>query len=467
MRRERIPRTRTAAASPGSASDRVVGVGGAAREAFAARTKSERTPSARTCTVQASSTAQRNALHSLLDSGLAQTNGPRSRLAPYLRRYVHYLRMRRRVSTDLRPTAGRAASVSRRARPRRPRRSAQGPVPPNFYARALRCAPESTAAALRAQHVVAAQRMPLRSQLDPARHRACADERPLHGRLAPYRGTYAIDVCAAVFLLIYLQQLAALRRPRAAHVLIVPAAQRKAPCPQTSTLARSQVRRLARSTVLPAAAAVSCPERPRPPRSTPGLRRGTAAPRRPRRSRLAPHEVQARVRRDSWRAHPSGPAQSHARIWPRFMWDKRGTQRSSGSGALALRASPSLARRKSSAAARAPPSQRPPPAGSPASAARVTDLGCRRANPPPLAPRAVYLQRYIPGARLTLPATACSALPPPSRPLHPPAPGPPSSHVGLKNPVPSSLGMACQQSSSLRAPSAARREDAQSQRGRS
>ncbi|KAJ7063004.1 hypothetical protein B0H15DRAFT_854045 [Mycena belliarum] len=314
--------------------------------------------------------------------------------------------MRRRVSTDLRPTAGRAASVSRRARPRRPRRSAQGPVPPNFYARALRCAPESTAAALRAQHVVAAQRMPLRSQLDPARHRACADERPLHGRLAPYR---AIGRAAS-----------ASRRARP-H------------CP----------RRSAQGPVPPNFYTRALPSPPPRTQHRPACSRGGFVPRASPASSLDTGLAQRNGRPTYlvWRrprplAPPPASRLDYASAPPRSACSPRlmaRASRSSGSGALALRASPSLARRKSSAAARAPsepasmrarPSQRPPPAGSPASAARVTDLGCRRANPPPLAPRAVYLQRYIPGARLTLPATACSALPPPSRPLHPPAPGP-------------------------------------------
>ncbi|KAJ7081550.1 hypothetical protein B0H15DRAFT_854131 [Mycena belliarum] len=318
--------------------------------------------------------------------------------------------MRRRVSTDLRPTAGRAASVSRRARPRRPRRSAQGPVPPNFYARALRCAPESTAAALRAQHVVAAQRMPLRSQLDPARHRACADERPLHGRLAPYRVGRAASASRRA-------------RPhcprRSAQGPVPPNFYARAlPSPPLLPLARSTVSAWNRGDFVPRASPGSSLDTGLAQRNGRPTSASLLAPRAARDHPTPPATPCAQrlpPRLDSTSAPPRsacsprlkarasvGPAQSHARIWPRFMWDKRGTQRSSGSGAWALRASPSLARRKSSAAARARSS--PPLRALRRRNARRLQVPRRRrrasstsaaaaASPPPLAPRTIYLQR--------------------------------------------------------------------------
>ncbi|KAJ7081553.1 hypothetical protein B0H15DRAFT_854020, partial [Mycena belliarum] len=355
--------------------------------------------------------------------------------------------MRPRVSTDLRPTAGRAASVSRRTRPRRPRRSAQGPVPPNFYARALLCAPESTAAALRAQHVVAAQRMPLRSQLDPARHRACADERPLHGRLAPYRVGRAASASRRA-------------RPhcprRSAQGPVPPNFYARAlPSPPLLPLARSTVSAWNRGDFVPRASPGSsldtglAQRNGRPTSASllaPRAARGTYAicVRAPRVSTYPPpsdHPTPPATpcaqrlppRLDSTSAPPRsacsprlkarasvGTAQVHARIRrcvpPR---ESRGTKRSGWQRRHRNARRPQVPRRR-----RIPPC---PPSSELArrksAAARVTDLGCRRANPPPTR-ASRYLPTKIPGARLTLPAPARSALPSPSRPLHPPAQDP-------------------------------------------
>ncbi|KAJ7081563.1 hypothetical protein B0H15DRAFT_854116, partial [Mycena belliarum] len=297
---------------------------------------------------------------------------------------------------------------------------------------------------------------------------------------------------AAVFLLIYVPQLAALRRPRAAHVPTVPAAQRMAPCLQTSTLARSQVRRCCPSRAAPSrpgTAAISCPERPRAPRSTPGLRRGTAAPRRPRCSHLAPHEIirrrlrprapsasrlasiprprlhEARVRRDSRRAHPSvppSPTRASGRVSSAAERGRCARPRRSLDASPRRRRALVRARLYARYAVATPAVCRFPGVG-----------GARhrpRLPPPQARPRSrlalsIYKGTYIPGARLTPPATArsarsaCAVPPSPSarpgprfRPRTPaprpfpmcrtpqPATSSASSHVGVKNPVPSKSG---------------------------
>ncbi|KAJ7068979.1 hypothetical protein B0H15DRAFT_871433 [Mycena belliarum] len=337
---------------------------------------------------------------------------------------------------------------------------------------------------------------------------------------------------AAVFLLIYVPQLAALRRPRAAHVPTVPAAQRKAPCLQTSTLARSQVRRCCPSRAAPSrpgTAAISCPERPRAPRSTPGLRRGTAAPRRPRCSHLAPHEVrtlsacaprvyllillpqiirrrlrprapsasrlasiprprlhEARVRRDSRRAHPSvppSPTRASGRVScgtnaghsaaaaaergrcarPRRSLDasprrRRALVRARLYARYAV-ATPAVCRFPGVGGARHRP-RLPPPQARPRSRLalsiykdpkRVFDAACNGALRPAVAVPPSPSARPGPRFRPRTPAPR----PSPMRRTPQPATWSASGHVGLKNPVPSKLGMACQRA--VRCPARSRR----------